>query len=300
MTKLHDYFLELTKARVAPADRPWEAGVVVAGGKTRPFLVERAWSGPAGHYVEQWSIRRNGETIYRGPARPVRIRGMQTRSGHVDTVDEPIALEPGIYRLVFVVEGYRMGEVDFDVMTPEQAAEAVAAAAAAAGAAAPEEPAAPPRTAAPAARRAAARPAAGPGPPTATPAGEDPAEARRRVYDEELEKGSDPRVAEARAKAAEVRARKAMEAAASGAAPAAATPAAPAKLPEKKSAGESKVKAERAAPARPGMTEAEAAKVRELVHQEAVAEGKAPEVAEALARAAEVRARRGPWWRPDW
>jgi hypothetical protein len=36
----------------------------------------------------------------------------------------------------------------------------------------------------------------------------DAAEVRRKVYEEEMAKGSDPRVAEARAKAAEMRAKK--------------------------------------------------------------------------------------------
>ena len=53
---------------------------------------------------------------------------------------------------------------------------------------------------------------------------------RKRVYDEELAKGSDPRVAEARSKSAEIRARKAMAAAAAPA-PAAAPAAEPATAP---------------------------------------------------------------------
>jgi hypothetical protein len=37
-----------------------------------------------------------------------------------------------------------------------------------------------------------------------------------------------------------------------------------------------------------------------MVFEEAQAAGVPPKVAEARAKGAEVRARRGPWWRPDW
>jgi formate hydrogenlyase subunit 6/NADH:ubiquinone oxidoreductase subunit I len=109
-----------------------------------------------------------------------------------------------------------------------------AVAAAAAPAAAPTAPAAPAAPKAPAA--AAPAPAAAPAAPAAPAAGgEDPAAVRKRVYEEELAKGSDPRVAEARSKAAEMRAKKAARAAASapaGPAPAAQAPAAPAPAAE--------------------------------------------------------------------
>ncbi|MGH2771049.1 MAG: hypothetical protein ACRDJF_11105, partial [Actinomycetota bacterium] len=49
-----------------------------------------------------------------------------------------------------------------------------------------------------------------------------------------------------------------------------------------------------------GMSPDEAAKVRRLIYEEAIAKGKDPKVAEALAGAAETRAIRGPWWHPDW
>jgi hypothetical protein len=48
------------------------------------------------------------------------------------------------------------------------------------------------------------------------------------------------------------------------------------------------------------MTVEEAATVRAMIFEEATAKGEPEKVAEALADAAEIRARRGPWWRPDW
>jgi hypothetical protein len=48
------------------------------------------------------------------------------------------------------------------------------------------------------------------------------------------------------------------------------------------------------------MTAAQAAAVRAMVLEQETARGTAAPVAEALAKAAEIRAERGPWWRPDW
>jgi NADH-quinone oxidoreductase subunit I len=80
-------------------------------------------------------------------------------------------------------------------VAPPPAAEAVAAAPAAAGAAPASEPEAPPK------------PPAKP-PSAAGMSDAEAAEVRQKVYQEEMAKGSDPRIAEARSKAAEMRARK--------------------------------------------------------------------------------------------
>ena len=105
-----DYALELVMAKVTPAQRPWEDGIPVKGGSTSPFRVVRGWSGPAGHYLEQWSIRRGmRELVYEHPAAEIHVRGMQSITEHEDRVDHPITLEPGEYLLVFVVEGLFMG-----------------------------------------------------------------------------------------------------------------------------------------------------------------------------------------------
>jgi NADH-quinone oxidoreductase subunit I len=195
----------------------------------------------------------------------------------------------------------------------------------------PPPPDAPPRAAA---MPPPAAPAAAPGAPVAA-TGEDPAAARKRVYEEELAKGSDPRVAEARSKAAEMRARKALAAGAAAptAAPAAApAPAAPATAAAGPPVPEAPTEAagEAAAPAAPvriptsaidtleelrehlillntlvppekvgAMTPEDAAIVRQKIHEDEIARGTEEKVAESLARLAEMVALQG-FRRPDW
>jgi hypothetical protein len=48
------------------------------------------------------------------------------------------------------------------------------------------------------------------------------------------------------------------------------------------------------------MTASEGTNVRAMVLKQELDRGTAPQVAEALAEAAEIRAERGVWWRPDW
>lgn len=116
-------FLELVNSRVAWADRPWENRIAVTDGRTLPFIVERSWSGAAGNYIEQWSIRREMRDImYKSEPRQIFVRGLQSLTKHTDRVNEPIALDPGSYRLVFVVEGYFMGSADIEVVAAGSAA----------------------------------------------------------------------------------------------------------------------------------------------------------------------------------
>ncbi len=297
----HDYFLQLMKARVAPVDRPWEQGIDLANGSTRPFVVERAWSGPAGTYIEEWSIRRDGKVLYRRPSDYIRVRGTQSVSAYSESVTDPIALESGAYDLVFVVEGYLMGSAGIEVLAPQER-QARAEAAEAAPVEAPPARAPRPAPAGPAVKPAAPSPRLSAPVAPAVAVGEDPAEVRKRVYDEELAKGSDPRVAQARAKSAEIRARKAAAAPPREAPPAPAKPVEPERAPAPAAPrGRPEAATDGAGEAIPGgMSPEEAAQVRRLIYEEAIAKGKDPKVAEALAVAAETRAVRGPWWRPDW
>ena len=131
---------------------------------------------------------------------------------------------------------------------------------------------------------------------------------RQKVFEEEIAKGSDPRVAEARAKAAEMRARKATVADAAppvapvaAAAPAAPAPAPPETGPAPPETGPAPAPEAPAAPPKPagkpppaaGMSDAEAAEVRQRVYQEEMAKGSDPRIAEARSKAAELRARKG-------
>ena len=295
-----EYFLQLVQPRVAPAARPWESGLPLENGRTAPFVVDRGWVGPAGTYIEEWSIRRGDKVLYRHPAAYIEVRGFQAVRRFTDTVRTPLALEPGDYDIVLVVEGYRMGSFTVEA-TPLGAMSEAPPAPGPAAAPAPAAPAPVPAPAQAPAAPAALRPAPAP----AAHTGEDPAAVRTRVYEEELAKGSDPRVAEARAKSAEIKARRAAAAApaaapaAPAAAPAAPAPA-PAPAPQAAPPSSPPPAAAEAPPGGGGLSAEEAAVVRTMIFEEATTKGASEEVAEALARAAEIRARRGPWWRPDW
>src|SRR5205807_1600153 len=228
-----EYFLTLVGPRVAPATRPAASGLPLEDGHTLPFVVDRGWVGPAGTYIEQWSIRDGERILYRHPAKYIEVRGFQSVRRFSDTVRLPLRLELGIYDITFVVEDYRMGSFPVEAGPLSEHAEAPPAAEPAAAAppaaAVPRPSPAPapkPAAAAPQAPKPAAAAVAAPAAPAATSTGEDPAAVRKRVYEEELAKGSDPRVAEARSKSAEIKAKKAMAAAAPQAP--AAEPAAPA------------------------------------------------------------------------
>ncbi len=122
---LKDLLLQLVEAKVHRADRPFDSRVIVEGGTTRPFVLERGWSGPSGSYLETWSIRRGEgrEIVHESAARPIFVRGIQSVTRFSDLVSSPINLEPGTYDLVFVVEGRFMGSatiiaVSDDVSAP--------------------------------------------------------------------------------------------------------------------------------------------------------------------------------------
>ncbi len=110
-----DYYAELSGARVAPLDAPYAAGISTSQGKTLPFIVERQWAGPAGHYNEQWSIRQGAQVVYESEVVLRFVRGFQSVSAFRDIITEPIPIAPGTYSLVFIMEGRFMGAVDIEV-----------------------------------------------------------------------------------------------------------------------------------------------------------------------------------------
>lgn len=103
--------LKLIKAKVAPADQPWGDGIVADTGGIRPFIVERSWSGPAGHYAEHWTMRRDGQVVVDGPRQVIFVRGMQSVRTFQDVVEAPSGMGAGSYELVFTVDGRFMGSV---------------------------------------------------------------------------------------------------------------------------------------------------------------------------------------------
>ncbi len=118
-----EYYLDLIKARASALERPFSEGIDVTNGVTKPFLVERVWSGPAGNYQEQWSIRSGKRNVvYSHPGQLIFVRGMQSATTLIDEVSIPVRLTPGSYQLVFVVEGRFMGSVDVEVAEAGSAA----------------------------------------------------------------------------------------------------------------------------------------------------------------------------------
>jgi hypothetical protein len=107
-----EILVELVRAGARPESESVE-GIIVDGGGTKPFVVERGWSGPAGYYLEQWSIRRGGrEVLYQSEPRQIFVRGVQSVTNYTDTVTDRIRLEPGNYQLVFLIDGMFMGNVE--------------------------------------------------------------------------------------------------------------------------------------------------------------------------------------------
>lgn len=106
-----DYQAELISARVMPLAQPFGAGIEIKDGKTTPFIVERTWGAPAGHYIEEWSIRDGAKILHRSGSRSIFIRGLQSSTTHRDEIAQPLSLPVGDLQLVLVVEGRFMGSV---------------------------------------------------------------------------------------------------------------------------------------------------------------------------------------------
>lgn len=107
--------LELVVARVCPADDPLATGIVVDGGLSRPFVVERGWSGPAGHYLERFAIGRGAEVAFRSLPGQIFVRGPQTVTRYRDVVEEGVSLEEGAYELTFYADDVAVGSVAVQV-----------------------------------------------------------------------------------------------------------------------------------------------------------------------------------------
>lgn len=99
-------------------------GIALKDGMTLPFDVARSWSAPAGHYPEQWFLvdPKTREVLYESRAVTRFIFGLQAPTEFNDVVDEPFALEPGTYQIVFALGGLKGGEMDVAVATAEASA----------------------------------------------------------------------------------------------------------------------------------------------------------------------------------
>lgn len=96
--------------RVAHGD----SGIPLRDGRTLPFVVERAWNAPAGHYTESWYLvhPETREILHEGPVREAVVRGLLTWTELADEVATPFELAPGTYLLVFALDGVMGGQAE--------------------------------------------------------------------------------------------------------------------------------------------------------------------------------------------
>jgi hypothetical protein len=100
------------------------SGIPVRDGKTLPFIVARGWNAPAGYYPEAFYLvaEDTGEVYYASPSVVRLIWGLPSITDIETQVDEPIALEPGTYKLVFALGGVKGGEATVEVVEADSAA----------------------------------------------------------------------------------------------------------------------------------------------------------------------------------
>lgn len=115
---------KVVRHRVRPARGRHADGITLDAGKTQPFIVERGWNAPAGHYREQFFLvdPATREILFEGPTREVRIWGLQSITDITDEVTVPIALAPGSYQIVFALGGIKGGEVTVEARAASEAA----------------------------------------------------------------------------------------------------------------------------------------------------------------------------------
>jgi hypothetical protein len=87
-------------------------GIPLRGSHTLPFVVQRSWSAPAGHYDEAWYLvdPSTREVLYESSAREIKVWGLQSWTEISDTATERLSLAPGDYLVVFALGGVKGGE----------------------------------------------------------------------------------------------------------------------------------------------------------------------------------------------
>ena len=116
-------------AGLAADQRVWDAygdnappGIYLLGQPARalPFVVMRAWKAPNGLVAEELRlIAPSGRTVYRWGPEARRMRGMMDLTVEVDTIDDALFDETGIYVVSCILDGEIIGEFEVPVYLQE-------------------------------------------------------------------------------------------------------------------------------------------------------------------------------------
>lgn len=116
---------KVVTSRVRPARAAHgDSGIPLRRGRTLPFVVERAWNAPMGHYPEQFFIvdPQTRVVLYESAVAERAIWGLQSLTEVADEVTEPVELAPGRYLVVFALGGVKGGEIEVEATEVEDAA----------------------------------------------------------------------------------------------------------------------------------------------------------------------------------
>ncbi len=108
---------KIVQASVTPARRDdGDSGIALKDGRSLPFVIDRAWNAPAGIYPEQWFLvhPESREVLHEGPIHMRQVWGLLSWTEFTEQVDEPIAIEPGTYLLVFALGGIMGGQTEIE------------------------------------------------------------------------------------------------------------------------------------------------------------------------------------------
>lgn len=93
-------------------------------GRALPIVVVRHWKAPQGMVTEHFEfVAPSGKTSFRSELRPRRMPGQMDLTELVDVVDDAFFSELGVYLASFLVDGEVQGQVEFQVLLQQAAAE---------------------------------------------------------------------------------------------------------------------------------------------------------------------------------
>lgn len=111
------YVLDLVKVMITPAGDETRSGIELEGAYSRPFTIQRNWSGPVGYYFEQVVVKQDDEVAFESDPKQIFVRGLQSQTSYTDTVDQRIRLKPGPCQVAFLIDGVLMAYTDIEAFT---------------------------------------------------------------------------------------------------------------------------------------------------------------------------------------